>query len=135
MSSSTFVSRADDSGTNQKELELWQLVGIDPVGQDWYLETGASMADSLRIAEDDGAYLIVDRATFLVRQRDQLVMLYEDVESLSNPYSLIAVNPELNAKVNRMAANHFIEWLTSTAGQQAIISHQHEGQPLYMLAK
>lgn len=132
---SLFVSRADDSGTNQKELELWQMVGVDPVGLDWYLETGASMADSLRIAEDDGAYLIVDRATFLVRKRDHLVMLFEDVVSLSNPYSLIAVNPETNPQVNAQAANHFIQWLTSAAGQQAISAHQHEGQPLYVLVK
>jgi tungstate transport system substrate-binding protein len=44
-----FVSRADDSGTNIKELELWQTAGITAQGA-WYIKSGSGMGDTLHIA-------------------------------------------------------------------------------------
>jgi hypothetical protein len=38
-----FVSRGDKSGTNVKELALWQAAGLDPRGKPWYLEVGQGM--------------------------------------------------------------------------------------------
>ncbi|EDT88480.1 extracellular solute-binding protein, family 1, partial [Bifidobacterium animalis subsp. lactis HN019] len=35
-----FISRGDDSGTHKKELSIWESTGIDPQGQEWYVETG-----------------------------------------------------------------------------------------------
>jgi tungstate transport system substrate-binding protein len=40
-----FASRADESGTNAKELELWDAAGIQPKGS-WYIETGQGMTAS-----------------------------------------------------------------------------------------
>ena len=37
---STFVSRGDESGTNKKELKLWDAAGVHPEG-DWYLSARA----------------------------------------------------------------------------------------------
>ena len=126
-----FVSRADDSGTNKKELLVWQLADIDPVGNDWYLETGTGMAATLKMAEAENAYLLIDRATFSVRQEKGLKILLEDSENLSNPYSVIAVNPAKNSNINHLAATRLISWLISTEGQQAIAGFKHDGQQLY----
>ena len=39
-----FVSRGDNSGTQQLELSLWQKDAIDPKGQPWYIESGTAWA-------------------------------------------------------------------------------------------
>ena len=44
-----FASRADESGTNTKELSLWDAAGIKPAGS-WYIETGQGMGETLTIA-------------------------------------------------------------------------------------
>ena len=49
-SESIFISRGDDSGTNKKELSLWNKAGIDPSGQSWYQESGQGMGATLTIA-------------------------------------------------------------------------------------
>src|SRR5579859_5224025 len=38
-----FVSRGDNSGTQQLELSLWQKINIAPRGQPWYIESGTGM--------------------------------------------------------------------------------------------
>lgn len=130
-----FVSRADDSGTNKKELSLWKNTGIDPVGTDWYLEVGAGMATTLKIAETENAYLVIDRATFNVRQQKGLKILLEDPVNLSNPYSIIAVNPAKHSSANHVAALNLINWLISSDGQQAIAEFTHNGHQLYFPVK
>ena len=47
-----FASRADESGTNAKELSLWEAAGIEPEGS-WYIETGQGMGETLTIAEPE----------------------------------------------------------------------------------
>src|SRR6476661_4045000 len=64
----TFVSRADNSGTNQLELQIWRSVGFDPKSQPWYLEAGQGMGAVLTIASDKQAYTLTDRATYLARK-------------------------------------------------------------------
>src|SRR5687767_7414509 len=46
-----FVSRGDNSGTHQLELQLWQAAGLDPKGQPWYVESGSGMSQTLTIAD------------------------------------------------------------------------------------
>lgn len=126
-----FVSRADDSGTNKKELSLWKQAGIDPYGTDWYLESGAGMAASLLMAEKEGAYMMIDRATFQVRRAGGFKLLLEDPVNLSNPYSVIAVNPEKIQGVNSEGANKLINWLVSEEGLALIATYEYRGQQLY----
>ena len=49
---STFIARADKSGTSTKELGIWKKAGIDPVATKpaWYLETGQGMGATLTVA-------------------------------------------------------------------------------------
>ncbi|MBE0687364.1 MAG: substrate-binding domain-containing protein, partial [Anaerolineaceae bacterium] len=60
----TFVSRGDDSGTHKKELALWKAAEIEPAG-DWYVSAGQGMGDVLVMANEQLAYTMADRATYL----------------------------------------------------------------------
>ena len=68
----TFVSRGDTSGTHTKELALWPAdLGITAEAEsfvdyiEWYISAGAGMGDCLVMAEEMGAYILTDKATFL----------------------------------------------------------------------
>ena len=67
-----FISRGDGSGTHTKELSLWpEALGItdDPTSfeadTDWYTSANAGMGACLVMAEEQGAYILTDKATFL----------------------------------------------------------------------
>lgn len=67
-----FISRGDMSGTHTKELSLWpKELGIteDPATfedySDWYISSNAGMGVCLTMAEEEGAYVLSDKATFL----------------------------------------------------------------------
>ncbi len=67
-----FVSRGDNSGTHTKEIPLWpEELGIttesDSVQDytDWYTYSNAGMGVCLTMAEEMGAYILSDKATFL----------------------------------------------------------------------
>ena len=68
----TFISRGDGSGTHSKELSLWpEALGItkDPASfanyTKWYVSANAGMGACLVMAEEMGAYILTDKATFL----------------------------------------------------------------------
>lgn len=126
-----FVSRADDSGTHKKEKSIWKEINIDPYGEDWYIETGANMKASLDHAKNILAYVLVDQATFIVRNKGALTVIVSDPGNLNNTYSLIAVNPKLHSNVNSRAANTFIQWLISDKGQKAIGAYKHVNTQLF----
>lgn len=90
-----FVSRGDNSGTQQLELSLWQRDGIDPKGQPWYIESGSGMGQTLTIADQRQAYTISDRATWLAfTGKIQLPILVEKDPVLLNVYHVMTVNPD-----------------------------------------
>ena len=67
-----FVSRGDGSGTHTKELALWPAeLGITEDAEsfaayaDWYASANAGMGACLFMAEQRGAYILTDKATFL----------------------------------------------------------------------
>ncbi len=49
-----FVSRADDSGTHERERELWTAAGLPPHGGPFVISARAGMAAALRIASERG---------------------------------------------------------------------------------
>ena len=70
-----FISRGDGSGTHTKELSLWpEALGITAEAEsfrdytDWYTSANAGMGACLVMAEETGAYILTDKATFLTFQ-------------------------------------------------------------------
>jgi len=133
---STFISRGDNSGTNTKELSIWQKAGIVPKGQKWYLEVGQGMEKTQRIADEKHAYTLTDRGTWLAtRDKDRLAMMIvlEGDPTLFNQYGVMAVNPAKFKQVKYKEALEFINWLISKEGQQAIASFKDKnGNPLFI---
>lgn len=67
-----FISRGDGSGTHSKELALWpESLGITAEPEsfadytEWYVSANAGMGACLVMAEEMGAYILTDKATFL----------------------------------------------------------------------
>ncbi len=67
-----FISRGDGSGTHTKELKLWpEELGITEEAEsfadysDWYISANAGMGACLVMANEQGAYILTDKATFL----------------------------------------------------------------------
>lgn len=115
-----FVSRGDDSGTNKKELALWQAAGIEPAGN-WYRVAGQGMGKVLQMAGELQAYTLTDRGTWLaMRHKLPLQIVVEGDPRLYNPYGIIAVNPQRYPQVNYRGAMQLIDWLTSKPGQTLI---------------
>jgi len=133
-SASTFVSRGDESGTHVKELTLWKNVGLDPVGQDWYLETGQGQGATLSIASEKSGYAITDRGTFLAYKSNvDLEILVEGDPALLNVYHVITVNPEKFPNTNVEGAKAFADFITSSADQKIIgeFGVEQYGEPLF----
>lgn len=117
---STFISRADDSGTHKKELGIWKTVGIEPKG-DWYVEAGQGMGDVLTMASEKLGYTISDRATYLsMRDKLDLEIITENDNNLFNQYGVIVVDPSKNDKINAEGALEFQNWILSDETQELI---------------
>lgn len=127
-----FVSRGDDSGTHSREMNLWDEARIDPSGA-WYQSVGQGMGSALTIAEQQQAYILSDRGTYLKRVADglDLMILLEDDPPLQNPYGVIAVNPELHEGIEAEMAEKFIAWITSPEIQAEIDTYQINGEQLF----
>jgi len=132
----TFVSRGDDSGTHTKELSIWESAGIEPSG-DWYQAIGQGMGATLTFANEEQAYTLSDRATYLARTLEddgfELKILVEGDPILFNPYGVMAVNPDKNDLINAEGANTFIDWIISVPTQELIAEFGVDkfGSPLF----
>ncbi|MEM6281665.1 MAG: substrate-binding domain-containing protein [Chloroflexota bacterium] len=116
-----FISRGDDSGTHSKELSIWAAADLEPDG-DWYQEAGQGMGAVITIANEQQAYTLADRATYLAREAEglDLTVLVEGDETLFNPYGVILVNPDEHPNVNAELAQAFVGWLISDDTQELI---------------
>ena len=131
--SGKFVSRADKSGTNTKELAIWEKAGVSSKGE-WYIETGQGMGETLTITNEMLAYTLTDRATWLAMEKNfSLEILVEGDALLLNPYGVIAVNPSKYPKINNKGAMAFIDYITGKQGQALIKNFgiKEYGQPLF----
>ena len=131
-----FVSRGDNSGTHTKELNLWEAAGTDP-GGDWYQETGSGMGEALNIANQQGAYTLSDRGTF-ISQRSEIDLtilvqgpIGDGPEILANPYGVMAVNPGVHEDANYDLAMAYIGWITSPGVQEMISEYESNGEQLF----
>ncbi|MCL2010620.1 MAG: substrate-binding domain-containing protein [Synergistaceae bacterium] len=133
----SFASRADKSGTHMAELRLWKDAGrAEPDRENWYLQTGQGMLDTINIAGERSAYVLADRGTFITYEvihkgSPPVVIVVEGDDSLRNQYSVIPVNPEKNGNVKYDLAKSFSEWLTSPKVQRDIADFKLEGKQLF----
>ncbi|MBI4266930.1 MAG: substrate-binding domain-containing protein [Chloroflexi bacterium] len=116
-----FISRGDNSGTDQMEKKLWKAAGIEVKGQAWYQESGQGMGATLNIASEKAAYTITDRATFLATRRNlSLDILAENDPVLLNIYHVIQVNPQKSDKINAEGAKAFADFMVDPTIQRVI---------------
>ena len=118
----TFISRSDESGTHKKELEIWKAAGIEPSG-DWYVEAGSGMGAVLEMANEELAYTLSDRATWLNLDLDEDLMIVSENDPsgvLYNQYGVICVDPDKNEAINHEGAKAFANWLLSSETQELI---------------
>ena len=129
-----FASRGDNSGTHEKELELWRAAGIDPISLDseWYRETGSGQGATLNIASGIDAYSLSDRATWMnFGNKGDLQILIEGDARLHNPYSVILINPAKYPHVNAAGGQAFVDWLVSNKGQRLIAEFRIDGRQVF----
>jgi tungstate transport system substrate-binding protein len=132
-----FISRGDNSGTNQLELTLWKQAGITPKGQSWYVESGSGMGQTLTIADQKQAYTIADRGTWLSRQDQlELPVLLEGDRVLLNVYHVMPVNPAKfpDVKINAAGGKAFADFMVAPETQAAIgeFGVDKFGEPLFV---
>lgn len=131
---SLFISRGDDSGTNKKELAIWQSAGIDPSGQSWYQESGQGMGATMTITSEKQGYTLTDRATYLATQANlELNIFAQNDPILLNIYHVMQVNPDKNDKINGDGGKAFVDFMIDPDTQNVIrdFGVAEYGQPLF----
>ena len=112
-SKSRWVSRGDESGTHEREQELWQSSGASPpAGR--LVTSGQGMGATLRVASEMDAYTLADRGTFeqlaaSIRLKD----LYSGDVRLLNTYAVLT--PRTN-----LAGSAFADWLAEGKGRKEL---------------
>lgn len=136
-SNAPFISRGDKSGTHVAEMELWNNAVITPEGA-WYhvYEKGSDgNASTLKYADRNNAYTVIDRATYLsLKDQITLTILVEGDDALLNFISLIPVHPAKCPNVNAQDTQTFVDWLVSPEEGQLIIrdfGKEKYGSPLF----
>jgi tungstate transport system substrate-binding protein len=120
-SEAAFISRGDESGTHSKEKSIWAGAGMELAGG-WYISAGQGMGEVLTMANEQLAYTLSDRATYLARTLAglDLEILVEGDPALFNPYGVIAVNPDKGAHIQAALADTFVDWIISLPVQEQI---------------
>lgn len=133
-----FVSRGDNSGTNTRELTLWNSTGADYnssiKGQAWYIESGKGMGDTLIMANEKQAYTLSDSGTFLAYKGNiTLDALITEDKDLINVYSLIPINSTKFPDTNSKDVDLWIAFVTGDEGQSMIKDYgvSEYGQTLF----
>ena len=126
-----FISRADDSGTHKKELELWNTINILNFHQN-YIKVGQGMGSTLMIANEFKAYTLSDRATWIsFNKKENLKIICEFKPPLLNQYGIIIVNPKINNNLNYISAKLYVDWLISDKGKELINNFKVKKEQLF----
>lgn len=135
-SGSTFISRGDESGTHKAELKIWGDNVPDSANDSWYVSAGQGMGACLTMANEQGAYCLTDKATFLSMADElDIEIILSEGEDMKNTYSLIACNPDALEGINTEGANALIDWMLSDEASELIAKYGVEeyGQSLFFL--
>lgn len=121
-SASPFLSRGDGSGTHLAEQALWRAAGISPA-EPWYRTLDAKAGTPLAQARALGAYMLIDRASWLAlgdaaRRRAASPVLAVLVEGDARLVTDFYV--QRSFRVNHAASKLFVSWLTGRAGRRAV---------------
>ena len=127
-----FFSRGDNSGTHKKEMGLWKKAGITPQG-DWYVVTKDFMTATLKRANQEKGYFMVDSSTWVADKKDvpNLKILFKGDKLLVNTYH--ALCQPSGATPGAATAAKFIDFVASPQGQKIIQDYGKDnyGQGLY----
>jgi tungstate transport system substrate-binding protein len=127
-----FVSRGDNSGTHQKEMQIWQKANIQPLGA-WYIVTNDFMTASLKRANAEGAYFMSDSSTWIMEKTvaPDLQILYRGDKFLVNTYHALTSPPGMTP--GRDTAEKFVAFVASPDGQKIMSSYGRDrfGEALY----
>ncbi len=133
---SPWVSRDDNSGTDQLEKSLWMRAGVAAKGQTWYLLSGQGMGATLTLADQKDAYTIADRATYLARRASLRSAIHvEGARELLNIYHVMPVNPSKfpAIPINLGGGKALADYLVKPETQSIIgeFGKDRFGQPLF----
>jgi tungstate transport system substrate-binding protein len=130
-----WVSRADESGTHQRELSLWRGAGVDSAAPwDGFVRTGQGMGATLQVAGERRAYLLSDFGTFLAfRERTGLAILVQEDPALRNVYSVLRPSSARAPQPRAKAVEAFERFLRSPDTQLEIgaFGRDRFGEPLF----
>ena len=130
-SKAKFISRGDNSGTDQMEKAYWKQVGSQPQGAS-YVSAGLGMGEVLNMAAQLEGYTLTDRATYSAyKAKTGLTIAVEGDPKMYNPYGIIAVNPAKYKDINYKGAMQLIDWITGDEGQKAIAAFRVDGQQVF----
>lgn len=126
-----FVSRGDNSGTHQKELQLWQAAGRNAAYPN-LIVTKDFMTASMKRANDEGGYFLTDSSTYIAERRNvpRLKRVFRGGEMLANPYhTLYLTEPTPGAATARA----FGAWLQGERVQALMreFGQGQHGEPMY----
>ena len=127
-----FISRGDKSGTHAAELRYWADAGLKDAKGTGYKECGCGMGPALNMAASMNGYVLADRGTWLnFKNRADLGVLVEGDKRLFNQYGVMVVNPAKHPQVKQAEAQKFVDWVTSSVGQNAIAAYKIGGEELF----
>jgi tungstate transport system substrate-binding protein len=134
-----WVSRGDNSGTHNKEKNLWAETGLDlgtlkeekvlRSNEPWYIEAGTGMSATLNLANEKDAYTLTDVATYLKNYANgniELVKVVGSGQATLNVYSAIVCHPEKNPRGMFEGSMFFARFLVSENVQKMLINYGHE---------
>ena len=126
-----FISRGDNSGTDQMEKAYWKEAGASPRGA-WFVSAGLGMGEVLTMAAEMKGYTLSDRATYgAYRAKTGLEIVVQGDVKMFNPYGIIAVSPKKYSDINYAGAMQLINWISSPEGQNLIAGFRVNGEQLF----
>ena len=127
-----WASRDDKSGTNVKEIGLWESAGYsyeeNVKDENWFRSTGTGMGKTLMVSDTLEAYTLADMGTYLSYTKENHIDLEVHVDEgkeLTNVYAAIPINPKTHNKDFEKALK-FTNWLTSENTQELIGNYGKE---------
>ncbi|MDG1859955.1 MAG: substrate-binding domain-containing protein, partial [Emcibacteraceae bacterium] len=133
-SSSSFVSRGDESGTHKAEKRILTNAKINPntLSSDQYIITGSGMGRTLAIASEKSAYVLTDNATWIsFNNKGNLRVLYKEDPAFENKYSVITANPHLFSHISNHKQELVMNWFKSAKAAKTIDRFQIAGKPIF----